>query len=123
MSVVSVGAASLTLGLVYSWGQVVPSWVPWVAGRIIPTVPVVAAATAGGLLVTAIGISTALNWDTISSFQGSPTPAGYALATAAYAPALLWGPLLLVVTGAYWTRRRRSLTLAKSRCSSPSGPC
>jgi hypothetical protein len=57
-------------------------------------------------VVNAFGVIAAVNWETLSGFRGKPTPGWYALATAAYAPALCWGPLLLAVTWAYWRRRR-----------------
>jgi len=108
LSLLSLGAATLTLGLIYRWGEVVPSWVPKIGGQSIPALLVVFAAVLGAGIVTAFAVTSAVNWETISSFRGKPAPEGYALATAAYAPALCWGPLLLLVTFAYWRRRTQS---------------
>src|SRR5215211_5686001 len=36
LSVISLGAALLTIGLIRPWGEVVPGWVPFVGGRVIP---------------------------------------------------------------------------------------
>jgi hypothetical protein len=54
LSVVSFGAALLTLGLVQRWGVVFPRWVPRYGGRTVPSRPVVAVASAGAALIWAI---------------------------------------------------------------------
>jgi hypothetical protein len=105
LSVLSVAAASLTLGLIYQWGEAVPRWVPIVGGRPIPTLAVVALTTVGAFAVLAVGVNSLVNWNRIIGLKGRPEPGWYELATAAYLPALLWGPLLLAATGAYWRRR------------------
>lgn len=107
LSVVSLGAAALTLGLVYRWGEVVPSWIPRVGGRRVPVAVAVVPAVLGACAVMVIGAVSAASWEAIIGFKGMPDPGWYALATAAYLPALLWGPLLLAVTWAYARRRLR----------------
>lgn len=47
LSVVSVALALLTLGLVQSWGEVLPRWIPLLGGRRIPTLAAVIPALAG----------------------------------------------------------------------------
>src|SRR5690606_25794922 len=36
LSVISLGLASLTIGLVRPWGEVFPAWLPWIGGRRVP---------------------------------------------------------------------------------------
>lgn len=105
LSFLSVGAAALTLGLVQRWGEVVPGWVPGLGGRVIPVWLPVTLAVIGAWCVIGIGTASAINWEQIIGYQGSPSAAGRTLVTAAYLPALLWGPLVLVATAGYWHRR------------------
>jgi hypothetical protein len=107
LSALSVTAASLTPGLVYAWGERIPAWTPRLGGKAIPTSLVVTVAGTGGAAVTALSVWAVFNWNTVATAGGQPSTFGYALASVAYAPALLWGPLLLAVTRAYATRRRR----------------
>ncbi len=58
-----------------------------------------------GILVLLICTMSTVAWNTIIGFAGMPEPAWYALATAAYLPAWLWGPCLLATVWAYWRRR------------------
>ena len=106
LSVLSVAAASLTLGLVQAWGEVLPSWIPALGGRPVPTPLAIALATTGAVCVIAICVASVLNWEPIIEHNGRPGPGWYALATAVYLPALFWGPLLLATTFAYAQRRR-----------------
>jgi hypothetical protein len=69
LSVVSFGAALLTIGLVRPWGEVVPRWIPLVGGR---TVPVRAAVAAAGTGATLIFGSTPTRWSTPPCTSGSP---------------------------------------------------
>ncbi|MFJ3922385.1 hypothetical protein [Streptomyces sp. NPDC090022] len=96
----------LTLGLVQPWGEVVPHWIPWLGGRRIPPLAAVVPAALGAtavILVTVLGMFT---WSTNMAAPGAPSGAYWWLMTLCYAPLLLWGPLLGVVTVAYWRRRR-----------------
>lgn len=105
LTVLSVGAATLTLGLVYRWGEVVPRWIPVLGGWRIPPLVAVMPATAGALAVTALGVVSALRWDSVSGFADDPDSGWARFMAVCYAPALLWGPLLIAVTVAYWRRR------------------
>ena len=102
LSVVSIGAAALTLGLVYQWGEVTPRVLPLIGGRIIPPLAAVVPAFLGGVAVVAICAMSAANWDTVSGFADKPRSGWALLMIVCYLPALLWGPLLLSVTWAYW---------------------
>ena len=108
LSLVSVAAASLTLGLVRPWGERVPARVPVLGGRRIPTLAVTTLAVAGAVMVLGICALSVVNWDSVSGFRGRTWSPGGLLMIACYAPALLWGPLLLAVTWAYWVRRRNA---------------
>lgn len=105
LSAVSIAAASLTLGLVKRWGEQLPAALPFVGGRRPPVLAVVGLATVGAVLVTGIGVVSAASWEQVSGFAGRTRTPGGLLMIACYLPALLWGPLLLAVTWAYWRRR------------------
>ncbi len=102
-------ASYLTLGLVRPWGEVMPRWIPFLGGRPVDHRIAVLAASLGAFAVTFLW------W--VLFFGGlltSPSPdpgisAGEALFVAAYAPLLLWGPLLAAVAWSYHRRHRASL--------------
>jgi hypothetical protein len=104
LSVLSIAAAALTLGLVQPWGEVMPHWIPLIGGWRVPRSVSTLTATVGAVCVIAICWMSLVNWDHIIGFRGRPAPGWYELATAAYMPALLWGPLLLAVAWARWRR-------------------
>lgn len=93
LSLLSIGAAWLTFGLIRPWGE----WVP--------TGVAVGIATTGALIVLWICVVSVVNWDQVIGFKGKPAPGWYELAVAVYLPALLWGPAVLAATWAYWRRR------------------
>ncbi len=106
LSLLSLGAAALTLGLVRPWGEFVPARIPLVGGRRVPVAIPVALAVVGAAVIVAICVLSFVNWAQVSGFDDRTS--GWALFMAAcYLPALLWGPLLLAVTWAYWRRRAR----------------
>lgn len=111
--------AFAAVGLVARWGEVVPCWVPWLRGRRVPTaaavVPAAIGATILTLVLTVIAIVTTV---TQSKTDGDPLPADFPSRAggwetvyfyAAYVPLVLWGPMLGILTYAYW-RRRGSVT-------------
>lgn len=122
LSVVSEGLALSALGLVRPWGEVVPRWVPGLRGRRIPIPAVVVPAALGAVLIMLFcayavlkqifGFVEPLN----ENGDGSPTsgPAAWAL-WATYAPLLAWGPLLAILTVAYYRRRRANDASAAAR--------
>lgn len=103
----------LTLGLVHSWGEVVPRWVPLLGGRPVPVRAAVVPALTGAALLFGLSLyfllNSAFGWVEqgpvlIGAEDGPLTPpTGWAAAT--YAPLAAWAPLLAAVTIAY--RRRR----------------
>jgi hypothetical protein len=54
LSVVSMTAALLTIGLVRPWGDVVPRWVPGIGGKLVPVRPVAVAAATGATVIALI---------------------------------------------------------------------
>jgi len=110
LSLLAEAAALLVFGLVRPWGEVVPRWIPVLGGRPVPVLAAVLPAALGAVAVTAFGIVSAASWYGPENNGDPEAPQGLAglVMTAAYAPMLLWGPLLAVVTAAYCLRRRRS---------------
>jgi hypothetical protein len=109
LSVVVEALAFLTLGLVRSWGVVYPRRMPFLGGRPVPPAAAIVPAATGAVILTwmAAVVLTA----TDRGFYGNPEPGdptGIAsdLMIAAYAPLVLWGPLLAVATFGYWRRVR-----------------
>lgn len=104
LSALSIGAATLTLGLVRPWGERVPARIPLVGGKRVPVAIPVALAVAGAAVIGAICVLSVVNWAQVSGFDDRTS--GWALLMAAcYLPALFWSPLLLAATWAYWRRR------------------
>jgi hypothetical protein len=115
LSVVSLAAALLTVGLVRPWGEVVPRWVPLLGGRTVPVPAAVIPAAGGALLIFAFyayaGLNSVLGFRPPPNIPGCPDPLqepGAWVVIASYAPLLAWGPLLVLVTVAYHRRRQRT---------------
>ncbi|MEV5571035.1 hypothetical protein AB0L06_13380 [Spirillospora sp. NPDC052269] len=108
LCLVSEGAAFLTVGLVSTWGERVPRWIPGLGGRRIPTPAAAVPAALGAILVTAICMYAAFFAHSTPEFdQTFAHQWQLNLLLATYAPLLAWGPLLGVVTVAYYLRRTR----------------
>ena len=112
LSVASFGAALLTIGLVRPWGEVIPRWIPLVGCRAIPVWAAVTAASVGATLIFGVYayalLNPVLHFRVAPDIPGCPSPLegpGAWVAVASYAPLLAWGPLLVVVTVAYYRRR------------------
>ncbi|MCX5227220.1 hypothetical protein [Streptomyces sp. NBC_00233] len=106
LSVVSELLAFLTLGLVRSWGEVFPRWMPFLGGRRVNP-----AAATGAALAGVAGLCAIAAWGAYASYAdlgpGIPaTPAQDALLVVCYAPLLAWPVLLAAVAVAYHRRRR-----------------
>jgi len=114
LSVVSMGLALLTLGLVHSWGEVVPRWIPLLGGRRIPGRVAFVPAMVGAIAISGLAAYAVLNLTfqlvekgavLIGPSSGDLRPPEGRLLTAAYAPLLAWGPLLAAVAIASYRRR------------------
>jgi hypothetical protein len=114
LTVLSEGLAFLTVGLVATWGEVVPRWVPRLGGR---TIPIGAAVVPAGLGATFLTVL--CTWYLVMASMGrmvnGTAGTGLHLNTwqrivfdLAYAPLVAWGPLLGAVTIQYYRRRRAS---------------
>ncbi|WP_246646585.1 hypothetical protein [Nonomuraea ceibae] len=103
LSVLTEGAGLLTLGLVRPWGEVVPRWVPYAGGRVIPRRAVLAAAWAG-VVVLAVLWTPFLFWWAVP--HGDMTATEHLLVGFVYLPLVAWAPLLAAVTLAYQRRTR-----------------
>ncbi|MGW6712429.1 MULTISPECIES: hypothetical protein [Streptomyces] len=118
LSIASELLAFTAIGLVARWGEVFPRWVPYLGGRQVPrgaaVVPAAFGATALTLVFTVLFIVTEIRGTTI---RGDELPADFpgeaggweaAWFSLCYAPLILWGPLMAVLTVAYAKRRRRT---------------
>jgi len=103
LTVLLVGLALLTLGLVRRWGEVTPQWIPVIGGRPVPRLAAVIPAFAGSVALTllwVIELSSAGEIFTLYGLQGVHRAVVYAC----YVPLLFWGPLLAAVTVSYARR-------------------
>lgn len=119
LSIGSIALATLTLGLVHSWGERLPRWAPMLGGRTVPPAVAVVPAMTGAVLIIGLTLYAVLNGMFHFVEQGpvliGPTgadapqrpPPGQGV-LALYVPMLAWGPLLLAVTLDYRRRRRRA---------------
>ncbi|MEU1643301.1 hypothetical protein [Micromonospora zamorensis] len=115
LSVLSMGLALSTLGLVYRWGQQVPHWVPLLGRRSIPARPVVLVALIGGSLLVAVCLYLLLNsmfhvvdrgWVGIGRDEPAHPAPGWEVLRY-YAPLVAWGPLVIAVAVDYGRRALR----------------
>ncbi|UKY50352.1 hypothetical protein [Streptomyces inhibens] len=109
LSVLSESFALLTFGLVRRWGEVVPDWIPKVGGKRIPPFAVIAPGALAGLAFLALMVHWAFGAFRIGGASGFPYADGWdTLAITVSGLFTLWGPLLLVLTYAYYRRRCQS---------------
>jgi hypothetical protein len=115
LSVLSELLAFTAVGLVSPWGEVFPRWVPGLRGHRVPALFAVIPGALGAAILTPLWTWAAVNQLQGRGINGRPLPSDAPLgfsdwqgvvAVAAYAPLLLWGPLLGAVTVSYWRRRR-----------------
>ncbi|MFC9702407.1 hypothetical protein ACFTWD_17055 [Streptomyces sp. NPDC056943] len=105
LSVVSELLAFLTLGLVRSWGEIFPRWMPFLGGRRVNPAAATGAAFAG-----VAGLCAIIAWGVYASIAdlgpGIPaSPAQDALLIACYTPLLAWPVLVAAVAASYYRRR------------------
>lgn len=103
LSLASECAALLSLVLVQRWGEVTPSWLPILGGRRIPPLAIIGPAVLSSIGLTWMWVYAFAGLFSMDAIQGT----GWRLLMySVYVPTLLWGPLLLVLAGSYWVRRR-----------------
>lgn len=110
--------AFTAFGLIARWGEVFPRWLPFVRGRRVPTAAAVVPATIGAALLTFLWtvlapvtqvMGTTIRGDALpDDFPGSAGGWGEVWFHICYTPLVLWGPLLGVLTIAYWKRRHEA---------------
>ncbi|NYI77564.1 hypothetical protein [Nocardioides panzhihuensis] len=118
LSIVAELLAFTAVGLIAAWGEVFPRWVPVLGGRTVPTlaavIPAALGATVLTMLWTVIGVviqiaGIKLGGDPLPhDFPGNAGGWSAFIFYLAYAPLVLWGPLLGIVTVAYWRRRHHA---------------
>ncbi|MGW7435917.1 hypothetical protein [Streptomyces sp. NPDC054849] len=97
----------LSLGLVQRWGEELPRWIPRLGGRRFHPWMAVVPAALGAIALTGITVLGASTWSEVNAANPeAPTGLGLWVFNLSYAPLLLWGPLLGILTIAYWRRRR-----------------
>jgi hypothetical protein len=104
LTLFSEAVALTAFGLVKPWGEVVPRWIPLIGGRRVAPYAAIIPATIGGLALIAIwtyGFRDVFSKD----FMSFSNDGAAALMISCYAPLYLWGPLLLVLTWAFYRRR------------------
>ncbi|HWC24616.1 MAG TPA: hypothetical protein VG502_20155 [Flexivirga sp.] len=115
LSVVSELLAFTAIGLVSTWGEVFPRWVPFLRGRRVPTLAAVIPGALGAAVLTTLWTYSIGMLALGRTMTGADLQPGGALdvhtwqgvlAVTMYAPLVLWGPLLAAVTIAYYRRRR-----------------
>ncbi|MEU9677431.1 MULTISPECIES: hypothetical protein [Streptomyces] len=116
LSIASGLLAFTAIGLIARWGEVFPRWVPYLGGRQVPrwaaVVPAAIGATVLTLVFTVLFIVTGIRGTTIrgdelpADFPGEAGGRESAWFSLRYAPLVLWGPLMVVLTVAYHQRRR-----------------
>lgn len=116
LSIVSETLAFTAIGLVARWGEVFPRWVPLLHGCRVPVKAVVVPAAVGAVLLTLLWTVAAPLTEIMDvTIRGDEVPSDYpskaggwetAWFYCCYAPLVLWGPLLGVLTVAYGRRRR-----------------
>ncbi|GAA4307595.1 hypothetical protein ACFQY7_02080 [Actinomadura luteofluorescens] len=110
LSVLSEALAFLAVGLVARWGEVVPRWIPGLAGRRVPVLAAAVPAGTGAAVLTIVTITSLPGFNEFTEPDGTAVALeGWRLAlfVASYGPLVLWGPLLAAATAAYCLRRTR----------------
>jgi hypothetical protein len=107
LSVVTMGAALLTIGLVRTWGEVFPSWLPVIGGRDVPRRKVTIAAATGAAFIAFLTVVGLLNILRDVDPRGELPPGceqpGFDVLVF-YVPLIAWAPLLSLVIYDYYRR-------------------
>jgi hypothetical protein len=111
LSLVTEGLAFLAVGMVATWGEVWPRWVPFVRGRRVPPMAAIVPATLGALALTYLWPSVVIRsltgdgWRATLLHYVGTLDWRAAVFAASYLPLVAWGPMLAAVTYAYAVRR------------------
>jgi hypothetical protein len=107
LSLFSEALALTGLGMVQRWGEVVPRWIPFIGGRRVAPYAAIIPATLGGLSLIALW-SWSMRDAYTDSFLYFSNHFWQYLMVGSYSLLHLWGPSLLLLTWAYYRRRRTS---------------
>jgi hypothetical protein len=109
LSLLSEALALLALGLVRPWGVVPPRWVPLLGGRRMRLWAVALTAGTGSAVLTALWSTLLWAWWAPEADPGSRTmtETGHTVIGLLYVPLAAWGPLLALLTFAYYRRHAR----------------
>lgn len=109
LSVVSMAAALLTLGLVRPWGEVFPRWLPFVGGTPVPLWPATIMSATVATLIALIIVYGVIVQIVAPDWTVKPMPAGCDKPGIEvgiyYLPINAWPPLLYLLTYHYYRRR------------------
>lgn len=107
LSVVTEALTVLCTGLVAGWGERVPGWVPVIGGLAVRPMAAVVPGLLGGLALVALWDTMPLAWFGLFGFHEVGFSSGWwmALARVCISPVMLWGPIVLALTYAYYRRR------------------
>lgn len=115
LSIASELLAFTAVGLVSTWGEVFPRWVPLLRERRVPTLAAVIPGALGAAILTVLWTYSLGMLAIGRTMSGAELQSGGALDTSTwqgvvavtmYVPLVAWGPLLGAVTVAYYRRRR-----------------
>ncbi|MFC5664950.1 hypothetical protein ACFP3U_18420 [Kitasatospora misakiensis] len=112
LSAVSEALAFLAVGLVCTWGEVWPRWIPWLRGRRVPILAAVVPAGLGATFNTLLWPYSMIMISLGRRVDGGVDPGvgthGWQVFVfhAAYWPLAAWGPLLGTLTVHYYRRRK-----------------
>lgn len=117
LTVTSEALALLTLGLIRPWGETFPSWLPLLGRRNVPVRLATFAAGFGAAALIGLYVWYFMNnyvlhlhFAPLVGTEGTGTQLStlaWVVLIACYVPLLAWGPLLGLVTTAYYRRRTR----------------
>ncbi len=119
LSAVAETLALLALGFIKPWGVVFPSRLPVIGGRRVHPAAAILPASLASILLTVLGVEGVARWSTVASEPESPRGFAFDVMTAAYAPLVLWGPLLAAATFGYVLRVRR----LRAPCTGTASSC
>lgn len=124
LSLLAEGLAFLAVGLISTWGETWPRWVPFLRAKPVRPLSAIIPAALGALILTALWGTTLILTFTGQKLDGTRIDGGHGLHgtfthdlgdlgyldwrawlfTAAYLPLVTWGPLLAAVTYNHWRR-------------------
>jgi hypothetical protein len=117
LSILSELVAFTAVGLVATWGERFPRWIPGLRGRTVPMRAAVVPATLGAVGLTVLWTTAFITQFAGVTLRGEPIPADFPTQAGGweatifylcYLPLLLWGPLLAAATYAYHRCRRNT---------------